>query len=63
MGKDSTMGVLEAIRARRAVRHYQADAVDEATVQAATGMMAVHGRRDGSPRGGGNRRRVIHGRG
>lgn len=25
--------------------------VDEATVQAATGMMAVHGRRDGSPRG------------
>ncbi|MEY5098502.1 MAG: nitroreductase [Pseudomonadota bacterium] len=32
MGKDSTMGVLEAIRARRAVRHYQADAVDEATV-------------------------------
>ncbi|MFE5809836.1 CoA transferase [Streptomyces sp. NPDC056491] len=25
--------------------------VDEATVQAATGVMAVHGRRDGSPRG------------
>ncbi|MGE7388428.1 CoA transferase [Streptomyces sp. NPDC004126] len=25
--------------------------VDEATVQAATGMMAVHGRRDGAPRG------------
>ncbi len=25
--------------------------VDEATVQAATGMMAVHGRRDGEPRG------------
>ncbi|WP_445269285.1 CoA transferase [Streptomyces sp. DSM 41634] len=25
--------------------------VDEATVQAATGIMAVHGRRDGSPRG------------
>ncbi|MFJ9767072.1 CoA transferase [Streptomyces erythrochromogenes] len=25
--------------------------VDEATVQAATGMMAVHGRRDGTPRG------------
>ncbi|MFF1556107.1 CoA transferase [Streptomyces sp. NPDC058279] len=25
--------------------------VDEATVQAATGMMAVHGRRDGGPRG------------
>ncbi|MEU8782442.1 CoA transferase [Streptomyces sp. NPDC048637] len=28
-----------------------ADAVDEATVQAATGMMQVHGRRDGRPRG------------
>ncbi|MEU8912688.1 CoA transferase [Streptomyces nigrescens] len=28
-----------------------ADAVDEATVQAATGMMQVHGRRDGPPRG------------
>ncbi|MFD0168194.1 CoA transferase [Streptomyces decoyicus] len=27
------------------------DAVDEATVQAATGMMHVHGRRDGAPRG------------
>ncbi|MFE0100449.1 CoA transferase [Streptomyces sp. NPDC059009] len=27
------------------------DATDEATVQATTGMMAVHGRRDGSPRG------------
>ncbi|WP_055627208.1 CoA transferase [Streptomyces hirsutus] len=26
-------------------------AVDEATVQAATGIMAVHGRRDGTPRG------------
>ncbi|WP_435837197.1 CoA transferase, partial [Streptomyces achromogenes] len=25
--------------------------VDETTVQAATGIMAVHGRRDGSPRG------------
>lgn len=28
-----------------------ADAADEATVQAATGMMHVHGRRDGAPRG------------
>ncbi|KPC63950.1 acyl-CoA transferase [Streptomyces chattanoogensis] len=28
-----------------------ADAADEATVQAATGMMQVHGRRDGGPRG------------
>ncbi|USA04638.1 CoA transferase [Streptomyces lydicamycinicus] len=28
-----------------------ADAVDEPTVQAATGMMQVHGRRDGRPRG------------
>ncbi|MCQ4079264.1 CoA transferase [Streptomyces sp. RB6PN25] len=28
-----------------------ADAADEATVQAATGVMAVHGRRDGTPRG------------
>lgn len=28
-----------------------AEAVDEATVQAATGVMAVHGRRDGAPRG------------
>ncbi|MFJ2737515.1 MULTISPECIES: CoA transferase [unclassified Streptomyces] len=27
------------------------EAVDEATVQAATGVMAVHGRRDGTPRG------------
>lgn len=27
------------------------DAADEATVQAATGMMHVHGRRDGAPRG------------
>ncbi|PBC80593.1 CoA-transferase family III [Streptomyces sp. 2112.3] len=29
----------------------EADANDEATVQAATGMMHVHGRRDGAPRG------------
>ncbi|MFE3883688.1 CoA transferase [Streptomyces lydicus] len=29
----------------------EADAADEATVQAATGMMHVHGRRDGAPRG------------
>ncbi|MFF8788726.1 CoA transferase [Streptomyces sp. NPDC015125] len=29
----------------------EADAADEATVQAATGMMQVHGRRDGAPRG------------
>ncbi|MFF4605834.1 CoA transferase [Streptomyces sp. NPDC001339] len=29
----------------------EADAVDEATVQAASGMMHVHGRRDGGPRG------------
>ncbi|MER0477879.1 CoA transferase [Streptomyces sp. Edi2] len=29
----------------------EADATDEATVQAATGMMHVHGRRDGAPRG------------
>ncbi|MEU6124721.1 CoA transferase, partial [Streptomyces sp. NPDC047123] len=29
----------------------RADLVDEATVQAATGIMAVHGRRDGGPRG------------
>ncbi|WP_407562897.1 CoA transferase [Streptomyces sp. 184] len=28
-----------------------ADLADEATVQAATGVMAVHGRRDGAPRG------------
>ncbi|MFJ3927379.1 CoA transferase [Streptomyces sp. NPDC090022] len=30
---------------------HDAGLVDEATVQAATGVMAVHGRRDGSPRG------------
>ncbi|WP_037838365.1 CoA transferase [Streptomyces sp. NRRL S-337] len=29
----------------------EADAADEATVQAASGMMHVHGRRDGGPRG------------
>ncbi|MFJ1588829.1 CoA transferase [Kitasatospora albolonga] len=31
--------------------HPASGLVDEATVQAATGIMAVHGRRDGSPRG------------
>lgn len=31
--------------------HPRSGLVDEATAQAATGMMAVHGRRDGSPRG------------
>ncbi|WP_406186467.1 CoA transferase [Streptomyces sp. NBC_01006] len=32
-------------------RHRASGMTDEATVQAATGIMAVHGRRDGAPRG------------
>ncbi|MFK4224395.1 CoA transferase [Streptomyces sp. NPDC019890] len=37
--------------ARTAWSDAGADLTDEATVQAATGIMAVHGRRDGGPRG------------
>ncbi|MGI5397963.1 CoA transferase [Streptomyces sp. CA-135486] len=37
--------------ARTAWADAGADLTDEATVQAATGIMAVHGRRDGGPRG------------
>ncbi|MFG2288192.1 CoA transferase [Streptomyces sp. NPDC048595] len=45
---------LGAVRAEAVwadVLHGMDGADDEATVQAATGVMAVHGRRDGSPRG------------
>ncbi|MEU1329584.1 CoA transferase [Streptomyces sp. NPDC005865] len=43
-------GELGEVRARSAWST-RADVVDEATVQAVTGIMAVHGRRDGGPRG------------
>ncbi|WP_406401080.1 CoA transferase [Streptomyces sp. NBC_00879] len=40
-----------ALTARTAWADTARDVTDEATVQAATGIMAVHGRRDGGPRG------------
>ncbi|WP_405982467.1 CoA transferase [Streptomyces sp. NBC_00158] len=44
-------GGFEPARATAAWAAPGSGLVDEATVQAATGMMAVHGRRDGAPRG------------
>ncbi|MFF4319347.1 CoA transferase [Streptomyces sp. NPDC001568] len=44
-------GGFEAARARTTWGSPGSGIVDEATVQAATGIMAVHGRRDGGPRG------------
>ncbi|RSS78947.1 CoA transferase [Streptomyces sp. WAC06614] len=42
---------VEPVHATTGWGHPAAGLVDEATVQAATGVMAVHGRRDGGPRG------------
>ncbi|MEW2413045.1 CoA transferase [Streptomyces sp. NPDC046866] len=44
-------GGFEPVRAVTGWGDAESGIVDEATVQAATGVMAVHGRRDGGPRG------------
>ncbi|MET9512397.1 CoA transferase [Streptomyces flavidovirens] len=52
-GAEMSIGGAESgfVTARTAWSERAEELCDEATVQAATGIMAVHGRRDGSPRG------------